>query len=332
MLILVRNTEGTIELRDTIDIKKAWYKIINLKEVCYNHKTLMIVDLYKPCSPIWNITVEYEYSLSLLKSNLQKTIRRKEDDHCYATLLQFLKQNPIEALRRIAIILLEDSQYNTYYYPHIIWLMIATSKSYKLRYSDIQIIINAVAAGLHAEYRYDVNRLPEYNKSINNIYLCDAVCIWLRSIFGGTDYDCKFLKNLSERIYYTDLLVDTEEYEVDIHSIPSFDPIKHILPYAIDFHVYPHILIQLDGVLSKDAIWWCWSSINKRKCIDPYTDNIEFNKRNVYKDEFEKGYDTYAKIIEQKLWCINHYKKVIKRDIPITHWFKTSTHFKCSSV
>lgn len=81
-------------------------------------------------------------NIPLLKSNLQKAIRRCELDIAINTSLALLKLAPTEFFRRLPIIVIEDvALIDTF--PIIIWFMIA-DKDYKLCDYDIDILLNII--------------------------------------------------------------------------------------------------------------------------------------------------------------------------------------------
>ena len=82
-----------------------------------------------------------KYSIPLVKSNLQKAIRRCDSQIAFQSTLVLLQCAPMELLRRLPIIYIEDVCLMDSY-PIIIWLMMADRDYGTLKNRDIDIILN----------------------------------------------------------------------------------------------------------------------------------------------------------------------------------------------
>ena len=110
------------------------------KDYTYKH-SIMIKSLYKTITLYGNFTefpkkidktiLKYN-NIELLKSNLQKGIRRQNVKVSVLTARHLLDIDELAFLRRISIITIEDVEINNQF-PIIIWLMIACSNKYKLK-------------------------------------------------------------------------------------------------------------------------------------------------------------------------------------------------------
>lgn len=78
-----------------------------------------------------------------LKSALQKTVRLCRGHSAVRIALYLLKDNPIEVLRRLAVICLEDAVLPPAY-PALVWLMAATSKGYTLSRDHVNLVLTIV--------------------------------------------------------------------------------------------------------------------------------------------------------------------------------------------
>lgn len=85
-----------------------------------------------PSLPSTCLARETKYTnVSLLKSHLQKCIRRCHVDRAVKTARHLAQLDLIQLLRRLPIILAEDSMLHWRHYPILIWLLAAVSKQYQ---------------------------------------------------------------------------------------------------------------------------------------------------------------------------------------------------------
>ncbi len=305
---------------------QVWKQVIKLREYILSSEYVTIIDVqnqpYQQRKP-YRLEPEYIYSTSILKSNLQKTMRQQYIDHCLSTALQFLKQDPDELLRRLPVIILEDSQYNHYTYTHLIWLMIAHSKGYKLTEEDVQLIMDAIATALMSDYRYDLQLEPSETQK-NPECITSYVVIQLRAIYGGLKGDQAFLKRLAQRsVDFQDIPKEKKSqlFQVDLNKIVPFNPVCHIIQQAIDFHCCPYLLEhiqQLEPTIQelKEIVWWHWSSPNRRNIIDITSRRVYEYERNTreiskkYYNEIKYYLKDFAK--RQIYKMLLHRKEYIK--------------------
>jgi hypothetical protein len=265
MPIQLTRTEEGISLGKP-EVKPTWTATIQLRDPILGQEILVLYDTIQR-EPAWRSKTTYDYNIHILKSNLQKAMRRQKLVSVLATGLQLLSQDPSEALRRIAVILLEDSTIQVWSYVYVVWLMYAVGKGYTLRERDVQVIMDALATACEANVRYDLEEEPEgIMVQVPEDKLLGYYGIMLRAGAGGMAFDVGFLKRLAAR-YARGQLEELEEVEsIDFNDIELFDTKEHLLDEAIDFHCCPQILnSQLaDAPDMKAAIWWHWSSINAR--------------------------------------------------------------------
>jgi hypothetical protein len=305
MLYLIREqnrvyaTQSADILNKNKNNVKVWKQVIKLREPILSSEYLTIIDLqqHNTAKKPYNLEPEYIYNTSILKSNLQKTMRRQYIVQCLSTTLQLLKQDTAELLRRLPVIILEDTQYNHYTYTHLIWLMIAHSKGYTLTEQDVQLIMDATATALMSDYRYDLQLEPTETQKYPEC-ITSYIAIQLRAIYGGLKGDQAFLKRLALRsVDFPDIPEEKKSqlFEVDLKKIEPFNPICHIIQQAIDFHCCPYLLehiqeLEPDIKEVKEVIWWHWSSPNRRLFID---------------DTIAKSYET-----EERDKTLEDYKKI----------------------
>lgn len=281
MLYFIR-TESGCELRLEAPLEKPrWKAVVQLSEPPATGlpKQLCLVDNASPAEllnkPGAEPPYKYQYNVHLLKSNLQKCFRRRLYVESMATAKQLLFQDPTEMLRRLSVILLEDSLLYPYLYNQVIWLQFAHSKGYQLTVEDAQIIMDATCTGLESTERYNLcykgaGTAFIYNTSRENREA--FIGPRLRSLAGGMKFDTNFLRVLALRALTEDLPLETEYSSIDLEDIEEFLPSKHMIYQAVDFHACPFIL---DTIPHKDAIWWHWSSLNTRPIKDHQADIAE---------------------------------------------------------
>ncbi len=247
----------------------------------YYNDTYITLHSNKANSTISDIDVpKYIYDEHILKSNLQKTFRRQLLDPCLSTAMQLLQQSPIDFLRRLAVILLEDSQLHIELYTGVVWYMHAVSKNYNLQKEDIQFIMDAITTGLLCDTYYDLTSGAEFADAKCSQIKCAAsgaawYAIRLRAMAGGMHFDTAFLNRLADRLAVADLPQIDDWSSVQLEDIEEFSVAEHVIKESIDFHCCKELLdicmkvvedagVSTTKVKIQDAIWWHRSSINTR--------------------------------------------------------------------
>jgi hypothetical protein len=223
-------------------------------------RTIMEIWDERKSGKVPNESPKNHYNVSVLKSNLQKAVRRHNSAAAHATLQQLALQDPVEATRRSPIIMCEDTQLCPELFAELVWLMAAVSKGYNLTEQDLQIMHNALETMLEAPGRYNLR----VDVDDSELKIRDAVteAFAIRIAFGGMKGDMRFLGFLERRYAACELpCVSAKTYT---QILESFHPQKHILPQAIDFHCFPKLLREIDG-LTQESVWWHWSSYNVRE-------------------------------------------------------------------
>lgn len=220
-----------------------------------------LVDLRAPSTP-YKFPGVRVYMPSLLKSNLQKAIRRRHIEEAFVTAKHFLAQDAGELLRRLPIIMCEDTLLHPTLFKEIVWLMAAVSKGYQLCAADCQLVMDFVGACLSAQSRYNilasVDVLP--TEMTDPLKLSFA----LRIAYGGMKFDTEFMGRLLGRLAdpVGDLPHHLDFLAVDYETVGAFDVERHLIPEAVDFHCFP-AMISETGV-AKEAIWYSRSARNVR--------------------------------------------------------------------
>ena len=207
-------------------------------------------------------TFDCEYNVSVLKSNLQKCVRRRRNVEALATARQFLYQDPSEMLRRLPIIMCEDAMLCPSLFCELVWLMAAVSKGYVLNADDGGVVLRAVQTALDAPGRYNLDVMgegaPEEPVEGND---ATDLAFRLRIAYGGMTGDAEMLGKL--RCRFSAGTLPCVAASTGHGDVERFDPRRHLIPYAIDFHCFP-ILLKANPHLTKGAVWWHWSSLNVR--------------------------------------------------------------------
>jgi hypothetical protein len=261
--------------------------------------------------------------LPLCKSNLQKCIRRKEEDKAIKTALAIFNYNPNELLRRLSIIMIEDTLPHPKLFIKIIWFMCAVSKGYIMSISEIEDVLGIISTMCETD-SYEVfnsktnnkndinydnwNKLPETQKNF----------MWsleLRKIYGGMECDKRMI-TYHEKIWYErfnektqnwwDKLNEQTIYTIELSSVDEFNK-EDILIESIDNHPFPFIKNKISekcGFTPNDIgliIWMCRSRINVRNPINELTFIKSSRDLLVKYDKIKKELDGFSNWLLNKL-------------------------------
>lgn len=271
--------------------------------------------------------IQKKCNISILKSNLQKSIRRCYVENAVNTAIQIIISNKnglSVLLRRLSIIVLEDSIL-TYDYIKLIFLMCLTTKFNLVNFEKdifiseyvykfcIQFIKYITAIKIY-DPSYKITKIKEkitlnkiLNSTLSNKNKNLLLCIFTRTFYGGMVCDIDMLKKiiniwylrlLSKNILWENILTLKPNYNIQyIDTVNRFTK-NSIVIQAIDFHCsnivdkiknkYPFILEEE----IKYAIWYYSSSITYKAPIIPY---FRENK-NIYKKTWKKIFITYNKL------------------------------------
>lgn len=216
-------------------------------------------------------TFHCEYNVSVLKSNLQKCVRRRCVTEALATAKHLLYQDPNEMLRRLPIIMCEDAMLCPSLFCELVWLMAAVSKGYVLNADDVGLVLRAVQTALDAPGRYNLNVVEQATEGTVEGSDATDVAFRLRIAYGGMMGDAEMLERLRCRFSAGTLPCVTAS--TGYGDVERFDPRRHLIPYAIDFHCFP-VLLKANPYLTKGAVWWHWSSLNVRPPVGSGADVV----------------------------------------------------------
>ena len=118
--------EIQVRISDQIPNPVSFIGIIQLDRPIAGQSTVMIIDQVR--GKTWLHKPRYNYAAAPLISNFQKCMRQQLVEPAVATAHQLLEQDASAFLRRLTIILLEDTQLQPHIYAQICWLMAAVGK------------------------------------------------------------------------------------------------------------------------------------------------------------------------------------------------------------
>jgi hypothetical protein len=222
--------------------------------------------------------------LHLLKSNLQKAIRRKEMNKAIRTAFAIYSFKPSELLRRLPMIMMEDALLYPSGYMRMVWWMCAVSKGYRMNQEEVESLMGIVSTMCESE-TYEVCQQREWKMiDWSSLPTEQRNFLWtmeIRRMYGGMKVDQHMISfhqylwferlTSSRKDEWWNMLNRQDEYRIEIESI---EPISKddILLESIDYHCFPWIPRKLQETYSsftedeiRLAIWLCRSRTNFRK-------------------------------------------------------------------
>lgn len=252
--------------------------------------------------PILLPKIDCKANIPLLKSNLQKAVRRCQTDIAIKSTLAILHRDPLELLRRLPIIYIEDVCLMDSF-PIVVWLMMA-EKEHPLDINDIDIILHIVKSLCETNTYYDdsIDYTRDFeltHKNLQDLENKDEILsVFYRSQYGGMKGDMTMLRN--SVYYYSERPSEIEKTVYDSINYAELGGNLDILSEAIDFHPFPQMIqmlvkqTHLDNNDIKQCIWFVESGVNLRK---PNT--LDSSREYSEKD--------YWKIIKSKLFKVRCY-------------------------
>ncbi len=252
---------------------RAYFTNKPFKQDQYLTKKLDVSLYYRPpaVKRVFSIpTMRTMADVPLLKSNLQKAIRRGSILEAIQSALAILQRDPMEFFRRLPIIYIEDVCLMDSY-PILVWFMMV-EKEHELDSMDIDLLLRIVKHMCDCVIYYDDSGNYITNMELTPLVLehNDAIrSVYYRSLYGGTKGDMNMLLN---SIYY--YLAHPRDIQTTLYEEMDYDNIGStvsILKEAIDFHCFPQMLRILEKQCGADKqeikrlIWVVVSAINLRK-------------------------------------------------------------------
>ena len=228
----------------------------------------------------------------LLKSHLQKSIRRRNMSAAIRTAYTMCLTSPSDILRRLPVIAIEDVEL-VQGTSIIVWLMMTVSKR-QLTALDIRLVLGYVERLVRTNGTFRHDRMqPKSPERLTHQTVVSACCeseqdhllsemlsLYYRITFGGMPGDIRMMKRALE-VYVgnagTDItdtpptpLVPYKPSAFPELMVPSASDPEFVMA-SIDFHCYPWTLKKisektgLPQAIVKKLNWFCDSSVNERK-------------------------------------------------------------------
>ena len=228
------------------------------------------------------------YETPVLKSNLQKAIRRHKIEVAVATAKLLFHSSPLELFRRLPIIMIEDVVLMESI-SILVWYMIAFY-DYKLKQEDEFVILQIVnqLATEKSYFQFDKKVYTIRNHANLNHF---TLSLYHRKQFGGMKGDMKLIDEAIDYYHRNPDKIGKADFNQEIKL--NFK----LLPCSIDFHCYPWMLnkisqwTKLKEDTIKEFIWFACSGKNLRKLK-----TIELSKEYKSRDEW--------KMIKPKLYYL----------------------------
>lgn len=226
-------------------------------------------------------------NIHLIKSHLQKNIRKKDDVLAIPSAVHMLKLEAMDLFRRLPIIMIEDVKLHKSF-STLMWLLVAVSSTeFKMKKYMYEYVLGVVYTLTKLNKKDEINYLYEYNKpktiDLLQLYneLTPSQCsllysMHLRVAYGGMQGDMEMFEQYAN-VWYNRFKTNSNEKVEDIEVQPiSFFSVSSLELEnwdlsAIDFHCqttfidliakkYPDI--EQNEI--KKLVWYNSSSINSR--------------------------------------------------------------------
>lgn len=235
--------------------------------------------------------------ISLIKSNLQKCIRRRKSEKALSTALRFLEWDEGQFLRRLSIIMMEDVLLHSSL-PTLVWLTAAHSKGFPLTSSTRDWLLTIVeylcTEGKESYWSEDIYKenheilqptlLKEFYQSAKKHGKRNLLfSILFRKSYGGLQGDCVMMM-----AYVKALLEERCTVSTTPLASPSLMGARLMKPLdladielcSVDFHCYPQLIMILTRAGHseselKGAIWHHNSKTNARVKQNSQSESIK---------------------------------------------------------
>ena len=252
-------------------------KLNSYKHIVTTKQKIVIGEIREVTSDkLTNIIVNTR-NTSLIKSNLQKAIRRKLVDIALQSAITLIfNGQAITLLRRLTIISFEDVYINKYY-PVIVWYYVAVVSGYELCEDDVNFIYSYVILLCNINTVHDDMGNTSQKYILNDIsHNVNCVSLYLRILYGGFASEICFMNNIIQGILNGSINICNNEISIVKYQISETSMVY--LNCAVDFHCFPNMpdnvlskinpnLISELNLTSEDIrsyIWFYDSSINIR--------------------------------------------------------------------
>ena len=228
-------------------------------------------------------------NVPLLKSNLQKAVRRGDIDRAVVTGYNLIVKNFWEFIRRIIIISIEDTSFleNT---DFLVWCMLAYP-NFEITNEIIQYLLTTVYSLAKTKKALKIRKIDTFPEP--DIEHNIKFPLMIRGEYGGLKGDMKMINYFCSIDITDNMIIKVPKKGVKITR--GFYN-RDIIPESIDFHIskklIPYIISNTDlkdQDLIKKIIWFNNSAFNIRKKPKIFeTEKWELIKKHVR--DFQKSY------------------------------------------
>lgn len=209
----------------------------------------------------FDIPHESKYkNIANLKSHLQKSIRKGHEQLALSTAIHMIKMNPIELLRRLPIIMIEDVMLHESF-STLIWLMVSVSNGFRLKKYMYEWILGIILVITKIEH-YDsidftndidserlIHQLESYGNLKNDSELSILYSMHIRVAYGGMECDMRMFQQYAHKWYQRFQLKEEADLQMNKTKIRNviFTSVKWLEldewdVTAIDFHCSPKLI------------------------------------------------------------------------------------------
>lgn len=319
---MLPNKQATWYHKIPPDKKVVWRKVIKI-----GYREVSLCSSFEPLKAVDDMGSTYD---SFLQSHLQKAVRRKNKRAVIFTADLLLELSPLKLIRRLPIIMVEDTFIHKSF-STLIWLMCAMSiknDRRNLHENQKKWILGVVylLAGVNYKEYIDhdtndwifPNHLTEIHK-IKNLDIQDVIySIETRRCYGGMKGDDAMFQSYEKKC------IDIFSYNIDdkwsnlfyknvrpILTKKTMFKQKEWLMEGYDFHCYPSLLGRLEEEFPeynqdehKRAIWYKSSGINFRVML-----KYDFEKRKYIHspktyipDNITEHWNKIRRFVRRKAW------------------------------
>ncbi len=289
------------------------------------------------------------FGKSLLKSAIQKAVRRGDHEKAVRCAKTLLEDDPVECTRRLAVIVLEDVILHPKYDKLVDTIKKLAKKDYRLTSDEKSLIISMVNDIAKTKWRDDFHDVINEDVGKGSYFMISEIAeeerklveaIVYRSKIGGMKSDVAMLKDhamawafrFSSGKSNIDKLRRAFPEEKIKYSEVDFATESDILPEAVDFHCSPIINIIIKKEESKKlieslypgsdpadvlkrVIWKLRSAVSTKIKVTSKTpvDWFTAKDRTVYDNDRTKFVEIHERLREDmdaiSMWFINKSKK-----------------------
>jgi len=251
--------------------------------------------------------------IPILKSNLQKCVRRSLINPSINTALTLLCLDANQLLRRLSIIMLEDVMLNNDILL-LIWLTCAHSKGFSINDVLMVKVINMVYFITKSEFRESYDKINNFNLKkydINKLNLKEQNILWalqLRCSYGGMTGDMEMI-NYFTKIWYkrfiSKFILEDNPNLLKLEDLRIMT-LKDIHGSSIDFHctnIINYIKNKYPKYSEDEIKKSIWNNRSKKNYRDFLRDENNLNASNLieykYSDNIWDEIANYTKYISK---------------------------------